>query len=143
MAHFAKISDTSEVLAVHVVNNSDVLNADGVEDETVGQAYLEQHNNWPANLWIQTSYNTSQGTHKLGGTPLRGNFAGIGHIWDEDNNIFYAQKPYASWVLNTTTATWHSPIGDAPDDLTDEEKADLTSYVWNEDAKSWDKTPAV
>ena len=27
------------------------------------------------------------------------------------------------WVLNTTTATWHSPIGDAPDDLTAEEKA--------------------
>ena len=35
-----------------------MLNADGVEDETVGQQYLEQHNNWPAQMWIQTSYNT-------------------------------------------------------------------------------------
>ena len=43
-------------------------------------------------------------------------------------------------LLNTTTASWHSPIGDAPDDLTDEEKAARTHYVWNEDAKSWDKT---
>ena len=140
MAHFAKISDTSQVLGVHVVNNSDTLNADDVEEESVGQQYLQKHSNWPAEKWIQTSYNTSGGTHKDGGTPLRGNYAGIGYIWDEDNNLFYPQKPYASWVLNTTTATWHSPIGDAPDDLTDEEIAAGTYYVWNEDAKSWDKT---
>jgi hypothetical protein len=37
------------------------LNADGVEDETVGQQYLELHNNWPAQMWIQTSYNTVGG----------------------------------------------------------------------------------
>ena len=139
MAHFAKISDTSQVLTVHVVNNNDMLNADGVEDESVGQQYLEKHNNWPAQMWIQTSYNTSAGTHKDGGTPLRGNYAGIGYTWDEDNNLFYGKKPYASWVLNTTTATWHSPIGDAPDDLTDEEKAAKTQYVWNEVGQSWDK----
>ena len=140
MAHFAKISETNEVLTVHVVDNKDVLNADGVEDESVGQQYLERHNNWPAQMWIQTSYNTSGGKHSSGGPPLRGNYAGIGHIWDEDNNLFYPKKPYASWVLNTTTASWHSPIGDAPDDLTEEEKAADTHYVWNEDGKSWDKT---
>ena len=77
MAHFAKISETNEVLAVHAVDNKDVLNADGVEDETVGQQYSERHNNWPAQMWIQTSYNTSAGTHNSGGTPLRGNYAGI------------------------------------------------------------------
>ena len=140
MAHFAKISETNEVLTVLAVDNKDVLNADGVEEESVGQAYLEKHNNWPAEKWIQTSYNTSGGTHKEGGTPLRGNYAGIGYTWDEDNNIFYRKKPYASWVLNTTTASWHSPIGDAPDDLTDEEKAAETFYVWNEAGQSWDKT---
>jgi hypothetical protein len=143
MAHFAKISDTSQVLGVHVVNNSDVLNADGVEDETVGQAYLEQHNNWPANLWIQTSYNTIGNVHSEGGTAFRGNYAGMGYIWDEDNNIFYPQKPFASWILNTTTATWHSPIGDAPDDLTDEEKTAYTHYIWNEAGQSWDKEAPV
>ena len=141
MAHFAKIGLNGKILGVHAVNNSDILNADGVEDETVGQQYLERLHHWPSQMWIQTSYNTSGGTHKLGGTPLRGNYAGIGYTWDEDNNIFYPKKPYASWVLNTTTASWHSPIGDAPDDLTDEEKAAGTSYVWNEDTKSWDKTP--
>jgi hypothetical protein len=140
MAHFAKISETNEVLSVLTVDNKDVLNADGVEEESVGQAYLEKHNNWPAQMWIQTSYNTSRGTHKDGGTPLRGNYAGIGYIWDEDNNIFYSKSPYPSWVLNTTTASWHSPIGDAPDDLTDEEKAANTHYVWNEGTGAWDKT---
>ena len=34
MAHFAKIDpDTNLVLAVHVVNNSDCLDSDGVEQE--------------------------------------------------------------------------------------------------------------
>ena len=141
MAHFAKVSLNSKVISVLTLNNADMLNADGVEDESVGQQYLELHNNWPAQMWIQTSYNTSVGKHKSGddSKALRGNYAGIGHIWDEDNNIFYVKKPYASWVLNTTDAQWHSPIGDAPDDLTDEEKAASTRYVWNEDNKSWDK----
>ena len=95
-----------------------------------------------AHLWIQTSYNTTGGKHNSGddSKAFRGNFAGIGYIWDKDNNIFYGKKPYASWVLNTTTATWHSPIGDAPDDLTDEEKAADTRYVWNEGTGAWDKT---
>ena len=140
MAHFAKLGANSKVISVLTLNNSDMLDAAGVEDETVGQQYLERHNNWPAQMWIQTSYNTAAGTHKLGGTPFRGNYAGIGYIWDEDNNIFYSKKPYPSWVLNTTTATWHSPIGDAPDDLTDEEKAAFTHYVWNEGTGAWDKT---
>ena len=139
MAHFAKLGANSKVIQVLTLNNGDMLNADGVEDESVGQQYLERHNNWPAPMWIQTSYNTQAGTHKKGGTPLRGNYAGIGYIWDEDNNLFYPKKPFASWVLNTTTATWHSPIGDAPDDLTDEEKAAGTRYVWNEGTGAWDK----
>jgi len=140
MAHFAKLGSNSKVIQVLTLNNGDMLNGDGVEDETVGQQYLERHNNWPAQMWIQTSYNTSGGKHKDGGTPLRGNYAGIGYIWDEDNNLFYPKSPYPSWVLNTSEARWQSPIGDAPDDLTDEEKAARTHYVWNEDAKSWDKT---
>jgi len=148
MAHFAKIGMSSKVISVLTLDNKDMLNANGVEDESVGQQYLERHNNWPAQMWIQTSYNTFGGKHYDNKTrelsadqskALRGNYAGIGSVWDEDNNIFYRKKPYASWVLNTTTATWHSPIGDAPDDLTDEEKEANTQYVWNESDQSWDK----
>ena len=78
MAHFAKLGSNGKVIQILTLNNGDMLNADGVEDETVGQQYLETHNNWPAQMWIQTSYNTSSNTHSGGGTPLRGNYAGIG-----------------------------------------------------------------
>ena len=145
MAHFAKISETNEVLTVLAVDNKDVLNADGVEDESVGQQYLEQHNNWPAQMWIQTSCNTQGGTHKLGGTPLRGNYAGIGYTWDEDDQIFWPKKPYASWVKHNASASWKSPIGDAPD-LTAEQKSQRQAkthdwlYNWNEDIYQSDNT---
>ena len=78
MASFAKINEDNEVINVLTVNDEDVLNDQGVETESVGQSYLEKHNNWPAHLWIQTSYNTINNTHKLGGTAFRGNFAGLG-----------------------------------------------------------------
>jgi len=125
-----------------------MLNADGVEDESVGQQYLEHHNNWPAPMWIQTSYNTYNNQHKLGGTPLRGNYAGIGYIWDEDNQIFWPPKPYSSWVKNTTTASWDSPIGAAPE-LTEEQDSQNKAgthgwyYQWNESGQSWDLTDSM
>ena len=141
MAHFAKISENNEVLTVLTLNNVDMHNADGVEDETVGQQYLETHNNWPAQMWIQTSYNTSGGTHSSGDNSkaFRGNYAGIGYTWDENDNIFWPKKPYTSWVKNITEARWQSPIGDEPT-LTAEQEADTTnkySYLWNEDEQSW------
>ena len=89
MAHFAKISEDNIVLQVLTLDNKDMLNENNVATESVGQAYLQQHNNWPSHLWIQTSYNTSQNQHKLGGTPFRGNYAGINSIWDSENQIFW------------------------------------------------------
>jgi len=151
MAHFAKLGANSKVIQVLTLNNGDMLNADGVEDESVGQQYLETHNNWPAQMWIQTSYNTAGGTHKNGGTALRGNYAGIGYTWDEDDQIFWPKKPYASWVKNTSDAQWHSPIGDAPaltaEQITQNTPADENTpathawhYVWNEANTTWDLT---
>jgi len=137
MAHFAKLGANGKVIAVLTLNNSDMLNASGVEDETVGQQYLELHNNWPAQMWIQTSYNTANGKHKNGGIPFRGNYAGIGYTWDEDNNIFMPKKPYTSWVKDVATASWKSPIGDAPA-LTEEQKSAKSYYQWNEAGQSWD-----
>ena len=143
MAHFAKLGSNGKVIAVLTLNNSDMLNADGVEDESVGQQYLERHNNWPAQMWIQTSYNTAGGVHKDGGTAFRGNYAGIGYTYDEDDNIFWSKKPYASWVKHNESASWKSPIGDAPE-LTEEQTSQNTAlthrwgYTWNEAGQSWD-----
>ena len=137
MAHYAKLGINSKVIGVHVVNDSDCLNADGVEDEEVGRQFLERIHNWP--LWKKTSYNTTANTHSSGDNSkaVRGNYAGIGMTYDEDNDIFIGKKPHNSWVLNTSKANWESPIGDAPD-----LGAEATThyYEWNEGTGAWDKT---
>jgi len=145
MAHFAKLGTNNKVISVLTLNNSDMLNADGVEDERVGQEYLQLHNNWPAEMWIQTSYNTYGGQHNSGGTPFRGNYAGIGHTWDEDDQIFWPKKPFASWVKHNASVSWKSPIGDVPA-LTAEQESQNTAdthmwdYSWNEANTTWDLT---
>ena len=143
MSHFAKISDANLVLQVLTLDDKDTLNEAGAETESVGQAYLEQHNNWPAHLWIQTSYNTRSNTHRKCGTPFRGNYAAIGMTWDSSNNIFWAPQPFPSWSKNTTTAQWESPAGPEPS-LTAEQqnqneaKTHLWEYTWNESTQAWD-----
>jgi len=152
MAHFAKLGANGKVIAVLTLNNSDMLNANGVEDESVGQQYLETHNNWPAQMWIQTSYNTRVGkyynadnTEGDQSKAFRGNYAGIGYTWDEDDQIFWSKKPYASWVKHIESASWKSPIGDAPA-LTDEQTSQNEAnthrwgYIWNESAYQADNT---
>ena len=135
MAHYAKLGANNKVISVEVVADKDCLNASGVEDEEVGRQFLERIHSWP--LWKKTSYNTSGGQHKLGGTPLRGNYAGIGYNYDEDNDIFMPKKPYASWVLNVAEARWQSPIGDEP--ALSEEEVATHRYEWNESTGAWDK----
>lgn len=148
MAHFAKIGLNSKVIAVHGLDNNKMLNASNVEDETVGVQELTRIHGWP--LWVQTSYNTrgnkyynTDGSEGDQTKKLRGNYAGIGYIWDEDNNLFFPPKPYASWLKYNAEARWRSPIGDAPA-LTTEQASQNTanthrwSYNWNEGAQSWD-----
>jgi len=89
-----------------------------------------------AGNWYQTSYNTIGNVHygdngqPDGGTALRGNFAGIGHIYDSANNVFYPPQPYPSWTLNTTTWTWTAPVP---------RPTDGNMYTWNEAGQSWTK----
>jgi hypothetical protein len=148
MAHFAKIGLNSKVIAVHGLDNNKMLNASNVEDETVGVQELTRIHGWP--LWVQTSYNTrgnkyynADGSEGDQTKKLRGNYAGIGYIWDEDNNLFFPPKPYASWVKYNAEARWRSPIGDATA-LNAEQISQNTanthrwSYSWNEGAQSWD-----
>ena len=131
MSHFAKVVN-GKVVEV-IVAEADFF--DTFVDTTPGK-------------WIQTSYNTKHNTHALGGTPLRGNYASIGHTWDEDNQIFWPKSPYASWVKDTTTAQWKSPIGDAPALTTEQTSQNEAgthqwSYHWNESNQSWDLTDGL
>tara|TARA_Y100001951_G_C11238289_1_gene238875 strand:- start:252 stop:710 length:459 start_codon:yes stop_codon:yes gene_type:complete len=149
MAHFSKIGLHSKVISVQVVSNSDLLNADGVEEEEIGRQFLERIHGWP--FWVQTSYNTRGGKHYTDGAEsadqtkaLRKNYAGIGYIWDEDKDMFYEKQPYASWTFNEGTGLWDSPT---PKPETESDGVDKDGnpikipdqYTWNELTTSWDK----
>ena len=117
MAHYAKVKD-GIVLEV-VVAEQDVLSH-------LGAGYGE--------TWVQTSFNTRGGKHydsdnnEDSGTPLRANYAGVGYTYHSGNDVFYATKPYASWLLDGTTYLWGAPVA---------YPSDGKYYIWNEDSKSW------
>ena len=147
MAHFAKLGVNGKVIAVHGLDNDQMLNADGVEDETVGQQRLQQIHGWPAQMWIQTSYNTNRKVYRNqdGSTDaskqFRGNYAGIGHTWDEDNQIFWPKQPHASWTKNLSTAGWDAPIN-YPSVVDDGADPKVWNYniEWNESAHQADNS---
>ena len=78
--------------------------------------------------WIQTSYNTHGGVHSAGGTPLRGNYAGIGYTYDATHDVFYAPQPYPSWTISAPTWTWTPPTP---------MPTDGKIYKWDEPTKTW------
>jgi len=123
MAHFAKLDNNNIVTLVVTVNN------DIATDEAAGISFLKTLYKEPNSVWKQTSYNTVDGIHKLGGTPFRKNYAGTGYTYDEARNAFIPTKPYPSFTLNEDTCRWTAPIV-KPDDG--------KRYNWNEDNQSWD-----
>jgi len=127
MANFAKIGLNNKVIEVLSINNEVLKDSNGVEQESIGIDFLTKLTGWA--IWKQTSYNTFGGVHKLEGTPLRKNFAGIGYTYDEDRNAFILPKPCNSWILNETTCLWEAPIP---------MPTDGQRYTWNEETLSWD-----
>ena len=111
MSHFAKVLD-GKVTQVIVA-----------EPE-----FFETFVDTSPGAWIQTSYNTHGNQHTNGGTPLRGNYAGIGYTYDTQNDVFYAPKPFASWILNESTWLWEAPVAMPDDDK---------RYEWDEATISW------
>ena len=117
MAHFAKIGLNNKVISVHSVNNNELLDANGVEQEVNGIEFLTNLHGW--SIWKQTSYNGN----------IRKNFAGIGYTYDEDRDAFISPKPFPSWVLNETTCLWEAPVS---------KPTDGQRYTWNETNQTWD-----
>jgi len=122
MAHFAKLGVGNIVETVHVVSN------DVATTEQAGMDFLNNLYN-TRDVWKQTSYNTSGGVHKLGGTPFRKNYAGKGWKYDQTRDAFIEPKPFVSWTLNETTCIWEAPVA-KPDDG--------QIYIWNEETQQWD-----
>jgi len=72
MAHFAQIDENNTVINVLVVDNS---------QEERGQDFLAIDCGL-GGTWIQTSYNAN----------FRGKFAGIGDLYDPENDIFISKE---------------------------------------------------
>ena len=122
MSHFAKLDNNNTVIFVTVGRQED----DGLEAELCART---------GDKYVQTSYNTSGGVHRLGGTPLRKNYAGIGYTYDEQRDAFIPPKPYASFVLNEDTCLWEAPI--IKPELTEAEVLAGGSYRWDEETLEW------
>lgn len=117
MSHFAKVKD-GRVINVIVAEQEFI---DTFVDNIPGE-------------WIQTSYNTRAGIHygpngePDGGVALRGNFAGIGFVYNKNHDVFYTPSPFPSWTMDTTTWTWTPPVPHPTDDK---------FYSWDEQQKTW------
>jgi len=122
MAHFAKIGTGSIVERVEIVHN------DVATTEQAGADFLNSIYN-TADTWIQTSYNTFAGEHKLGGTPFRKNYATVGGRYDQTRDAFIPIKPFESWTLNEDTCQWEAPVSYPTDGQV---------YNWNETDQTWD-----
>ena len=129
MASFVKLGAGNKVLTVVVVSN---------DIATTEQAGIDFLNNlYGTNeIWKQTSYNTIGGEHRLGGTPFRKNFAGIGYKYDQTRDAFIPPKPFSSWILNEETCLWEAPVNQP--ELTQEQRDNNNYYEWNETNQNWD-----
>lgn len=113
MAHFAELDDNNVVLRVIVVNNVEITDSNGVEQESIGIKFC---NDLLGGKWLQTSYNGN----------FRKNFAAIGSKYDEQLDAFITPQPYPSCVFDVDTCKWFCP----PDDG--------NTYEWNAETKTWD-----
>ena len=122
MGHYAKVLD-GKVLDVMTCDANFFLPlSEG------GSGFIDTS----AGNWIQTSYNTIGNVHLNGGTPLRGNYAGIGYTYDAVNDVFYEPQPYPSWTLSQNTWLWQPPV---PYPETGE------MYIWDEAIINWVYVP--
>ena len=116
MAHFAKIDSNNIVTEVLVVDNREITDSNGVEQESIGVEFLKNLTGYVD--WIQTSYNGN----------IRKNYAGIGYIYDNQRDAFIPPKPYPSWILVEETCNWTAPVFYPPDGK---------MYSWDEPTLAW------
>ena len=120
MAHFAELNSSNEVLRVIVVSNDDV-DANGGNQHADAETFVTTIVPYGTGgvAWKQCSYNNN----------FRKQYAGPGYTYDSSKNIFIADKPYASWSLNSSD-DWEAPTN-KPDDG--------KLYYWNETNTQWEE----
>jgi hypothetical protein len=117
MAHYAFLDENNIVTEV-------IVGKDEGED---GIDWEQWYGDFRGQVCKRTSYNTIGNVHNNGGTPYRGNYAGIGYTYQADIDAFVAPKPYASWTLDSN-AKWQPPVAKPTDEKI---------YSWNEESQAW------
>ena len=118
MAHFAKLED-NVVTDVVVVDNNDILDADGNESEALGINFLKDMFGQDT-VWKQTSYNNN----------MRQRYASIGGTYNESMDAFIDPKPYPSWTMNSENGEWTPPTPRPPD-------TETHFHMWDEESQQW------
>ncbi len=135
MAHYSFIN--KENIVVEVITGKD---EDDLETLPEGFESWEEYYETKRDglTCLRTSYNTLANEHLDGGTPFRGNFAGIGHSYDPENDVFIPEQPYPSWILDETVWGWKAPL-DYPDDANVDMDTSLPQkgYEWDEENGEW------
>ena len=122
MAYFAKLGTGNIVEQVISINNAVITDANGVEQEQLGNDFINKLYN-TRDVWKQTSYNNN----------IRKNYAGIGYQYDQTRDAFIAPKPFNSWILNEDTCRWEAPVAMPTTTLEDNQY-----YSWNESIINWE-----
>jgi hypothetical protein len=125
MAHFAKLGTGNIVEQVISINNAVITDANGVEQEQLGNDFINKLYN-TRDVWKQTSYNNN----------IRKNYAGIGFTYDQTRDAFIPPQPFNSWKLNNETCRWEAPV--AKPTLTQEQIDNNNYYKWNETIQNWE-----
>ena len=122
MAYFAKLGTGNIVEQVISINNSVITDNNGVEQEQLGNDFINKLYN-TRDVWKQTSYNNN----------IRKNYAGIGYSYDQTRDAFIAPKPFNSWILNEDTCRWEAPVAKPTEELENNQY-----YSWNESIINWE-----
>ena len=128
MAHYAFLDENNQVVEVIV----------GIDENDTSElpegfsSWEEWYGDFKGMTCKRTSYNTIDGEHKLGATPFRGTYAGIGGFYDEAADKFYRKQPYPSWTLDSDLE-WQPPIAEPAD-------SDTVQWMWDEGMYQADNT---
>ena len=122
MAHYAFL-DENNIVTLVIVGKDE--GEDGIDWEV-------QYGDFRGQVCKRTSYNTMGNVHINGGTPYRGNYAGIGYTYRADIDAFVPPQPHPSWTLDSNVV-WQPPVP-LP--------SDNNMYSWDEATTSWIRLPS-
>jgi hypothetical protein len=110
MAHYAFLDENNIVTEV-ITGIDETETIEGLDTET-------WYGNFRGQVCKRTSYSAQ----------IRGIYAGIGCVYNYEEDIFVRRQPFPSWIR--TGSSWNAPVP-YPDDN--------KAYKWNEEGLSWEE----